>query len=105
MIREIKDVEVKTLIEENKAFLIDVREEEDYKKSHIEKAINIPFSIFEENELIKRNIKKEDNIIVYCKAGKRSQMVSYYLEKLDYKNIFNMGSISNYSFDLAKEKN
>ena len=40
-------------------------------------------------------INKDTNIVVYCKSGIRSKEAASLLAKLEYKNVNDLGSISN----------
>lgn len=46
--------------------LIDVRTPEEYNLEHLEGSINMPLDYFED---YKQELKKYDNIIVYCNTG------------------------------------
>ncbi len=86
--------EVKTVSEEelsqmlkNGAKLIDVRSEEEYNKSHREGAVNIPYT--ESHTLLRRsNPDKNQALILYCSAGKRSAQARNVLAYLGYKNVY-----------------
>lgn len=59
------------------ALLIDVRTPEEYRKEHIDGAINIPVH---EIDNIKNEIIDQDKVIlVYCSTGKRSKIVKQIL--------------------------
>ena len=69
------------------ALLIDVRTPEEYRKEHIDGAINLP----EYN--IRRNIQnilpdKNQLIILYCSVGERSKMAQNKLKRLGYTNVY-----------------
>lgn len=76
-------------------YLIDVREMDEYAYGFIPGAINIPAGVlifkmgneaFWDNEMIYPP-EKTDNLIVYCKKGKRSVIAAHYLERLGYSNV------------------
>lgn len=75
--------------------LVDVRSEEEYNEGHLDNAINIPYDYIlegsKESDLIDINTK----IIVYCKSGKRSSVAYEQLKKAGYKNVYNLGAMSN----------
>ena len=74
---------------ENGAVLIDVRTEEEFKKGHINGAINIPhMSIYREIE--KHVPDKDTPVITYCCTGKRGTQAQLALEYLFYKNMYIM---------------
>lgn len=81
-----------------KTTIIDVRSEAEYKSGHIESSINIPLDNIE-----KIKYKKDEKIIVYCASGRRSKMAADKLISLGYKNVYDMGGISNWKYDLVGE--
>lgn len=89
----------------NDLVIIDTREEDEYlgatkfgeaRGGHIEKAINIPFNLFleddgtlKDSEVIKnilksKGIEKNQKIVTYCTAGIRSAHMQVVLEELGY---------------------
>ena len=54
------------IIEENNCVIIDLRDEEEYKESHIKGAKNIPYIVFEKQKDVMENDKK---IVLYCDSG------------------------------------
>ena len=76
------------------AILIDVREIDEYNEGHLDKAINISYTIIKD-EISKYVANKDDKIIVYCKSGARSNKAANYLLEAGYNNIFDLGSINN----------
>lgn len=69
--------------------ILDVRTDEEYDRSHIFGAINIPFDEIEERiEEIEGHL--DDEIIVYCKAGSRSEKACKILNINEFSKIFNL---------------
>lgn len=79
----------------NETILIDVRSNQEYNEGHLNGAINIP--IYEIEEKIQTIVRNKDTIIiVYCQSGARSKKAKKILEKLEYKNVYNLkGGIDN----------
>ena len=75
------------------AIIVDVREPEEYKEEHLDEAINIPYT--EIVNKISNYADKDTKIIVYCKSGVRSNKAATSLVDAGYKNIYDLGSISN----------
>ena len=71
------------------AIIIDVRSPQEFREGHIDGAISIPdYQIKKE---IERKIpNKNEIIIVYCSTGHRSQKSKKILERLGYKNVYNI---------------
>lgn len=87
-----------TFNEITKSVIIDVRSKEEYKKGHIESSINIPL---EDIDTIKYN--KDEKIIVYCLSGNRSKEASLKLIDMGYTNVYDMGGISSWPYDIVGE--
>ncbi len=77
--------------------IIDVRSETEFKEGHIEGAINIPLDILENIDM-----PKDEEIIVYCHSGRRSNLAANTLKKLGYENVFDMGGITDWPYDIVK---
>ena len=92
----------KKWIEEEKAVLLDVREQEEYQKGHIHKSICIPL-IQLSDETGKLMLDKEDSIIVCCQSGNRSRQGAEVLKLLGYENVYDLGGIENWPFELITE--
>jgi rhodanese-related sulfurtransferase len=74
------------------AVLLDARERTEYDVSHLPKAVFIGYNNFEKNIL--DNIPKDKPIIVYCSIGYRSEKIGEKLQKMGFKNVYNLyGSI------------
>lgn len=59
--------ETKTMRDRGEALLIDAREEAEYARDHIPKAVNIPYNLNRtKKSMIFERIARETNIIVYC---------------------------------------
>ena len=75
------------------AIIVDVREADEYKEEHLDDAINIPYTVIADK--IGEYADKDTKIIVYCKSGVRSNKAATSLIEAGYKNIYDLGSISN----------
>lgn len=76
--------------------LIDVRTPEEHTANHISDDILIPLDTLD-NILINSAISMDDEIIVYCRSGRRSLEAQGILESLGYKNVKSMaGGINNW---------
>jgi Rhodanese-related sulfurtransferase len=82
---------------ETNAIIIDVRTNEEYKNGHIENSINIPLG-----EIENIDFGKNENIILYCESGNRSNQASEILLELGYKKIYDLGSKNNWNEELVK---
>lgn len=72
--------------------LLDARPQSEYEVSHIKGAKRIGFRNIEEAALA--GIDKDEQIVVYCSIGYRSEKVGEKLKKMGFKNVYNLyGSI------------
>ena len=89
---------VRELVESN-AFIIDVREKDEFEMGHLINAINIPLS-----ELRDRvdEVPKDRPIYLHCRSSQRSYNAVLALQGLGYKNVFNISGsylgICNYEY-------
>ena len=79
------------LSEINKSMLvIDVRSAQEYSSGHIDRAINIPETVIE-NEIENYTKDKSQKILLYCRSGRRSGIALNILTNLGYTNVENIG--------------
>lgn len=69
--------------------IVDVREPEEFSKSHVEGAINIPPAGLLDGAKALANIPKDTEIILYCLTGSRSNVSKNILENLGYTRVVN----------------
>lgn len=72
---------------ESEAFIIDVREEDEFERGHLTNAINIPLS-----EIRGRTgeIPKDRPVYLHCRSGQRSYNAVLALQGLGYDHVFNI---------------
>ena len=89
-VREVTIDEVKGLLDEGAGFyLIDVREESEWAKGHLPKAIHLGKGIIERD--IETTIDDlHAPIVLYCGGGFRSALAADNLQKMGYTNVFSM---------------
>ena len=81
---------MKEMMKNSETVLLDVRTKEEYEEGHLDKAENRPLTKIDELEL-----DKSTPIIVYCKSGARSNDAAKLLIEMGYKNIYDLGAMSN----------
>jgi rhodanese-related sulfurtransferase len=79
------------LIEQG-AFLVDVREPDEFAGGTAKGAVNIPLGLVA-TQLPK--FKEKENIIVFCRSGNRSGQAKIILEQNGFKNVVNGGTWEN----------
>lgn len=91
----------KRLDSEKGIVLLDVRTKEEYDTGHIKGSILIPVDVLEQ-EAAKKLVDKEAHIFIYCRSGNRSVTAANILIKQGYKNVYNLGGINDWPFDVEK---
>jgi rhodanese-related sulfurtransferase len=87
-VKKLSATELKNKIEqEEKLFLLDVREPNEYEYGHIANSILIPLNQIP-NKL--SELDPEQEIVVICHHGMRSQQAANYLVQSGFKNISNL---------------
>ncbi len=84
--RQVRVDEVRGLVESG-AYIIDVREENEFAQSHIKTAINIPLS-----QLRRRldEIPKDRPVYLHCRSSQRSYNAALALQGHGFKNVYNI---------------
>ena len=74
-----------------KPLIIDTREPFEYEQSHVEGAVNVSPQEFMAAELPAafEGIAKDQEIILYCRSGMRSNTVGHMLRQQGFTNIVN----------------
>lgn len=68
---------------------VDVREPEEYDKSHVNGAINIPPQQIMDGAKKLANTPKDTEIVLYCISGSRSNVSMNILKSLGFTNVIN----------------
>jgi phage shock protein E len=89
------------LDDEKDIILLDVRTNEEYNAGHIKDSILIPVDELEQ-KAEKNLADKDDPVFVYCRSGNRSASAAKILVKLGYKNVFDLGGINNWPYEVVK---
>lgn len=92
--------QAKEIMDSQEGYIIlDARTQEEYDESHIPGAILIPYDeILEKAETVLTN--KNQQILVYCRSGRRSKLAAEDLVKLGYTNIKEFGGIINWPYEV-----
>lgn len=74
-----------------KRFILDTREPHEYALSHVAGALNTPPSEYMGGGLpaVLKDAQPDDEIIVYCRSGMRSNTVGQILKSQGFTNIIN----------------
>lgn len=83
--------------------LVDVREQDEYDEGHIPNSVLIPLETIEE-DFEKKVPSKDIKIVVYCRSGRRSKEAYDKIVKLGYKDVYDLGGIQDWTYDIEKGK-
>lgn len=102
--KKISAADLKNKLDNNDDLIIlDIREKEDYHKGHIKNSI-----VLAQNEVAHEiealAPEKDTAICVYCYSGNRSGRAAMILDYLGYTNVYNLGGIDKWTYELVKEK-
>lgn len=81
--------------------LVDVREQDEYDEGHIPNSILIPLGTIEKDFEIKVP-SKDKKIVIYCRSGRRSKEAYTKVVNLGYKNVYDLGGIQDWKYDIEK---
>ena len=92
--------EAKAIMDSEEGYIIlDVREQDEYDAGHIPGAILIPYTqIAEKAEEILTD--KNQQLLVYCRSGRRSKIAAEELLKLGYTDIKEFGGIIDWPYEV-----
>lgn len=93
---DITGTQAKALVRTQKALLLDVRTAEEFAEGHLEGAINIPVQVLEV-KLSSLPAKKDQDIVVYCRSGRRSATAKAILEKAGFTKVHDLGAMANWN--------
>ncbi len=83
----IKQLTPRELDQKKGMMLIDVRSTKEYQKGHIPGAVHVPLADI--GDKIKK-VKKDKELVVYCRTGNQSIWAIKRLMGMGYKNLFNL---------------
>jgi phage shock protein E len=75
-----------------KTVLIDVRTPEEFSSGHIEGALNIDHSVIGQR-IAMAGVGKDDEVILYCRSGRRSGLALETLKNMGYSKAQNYGGM------------
>ena len=81
--------EAAALQSENKAVIVDVREDGEWNEHHIHGAIHIPLAQLNER-LLELDPYKNSPVITQCRSGKRSEKAQQALRSAGFSKVYNM---------------
>ncbi len=85
---DVPEITVDEAAKKDTAIFVDTRELDEFKVSHLKNAVWAGYDDFDIDRL--DGISKNDEIILYCSVGKRSEDITRKLQGLGYQNVKNM---------------
>ncbi len=89
----------KVMAEEKKIVILDVRTKEEFQESHVISAQNIDWQQPDFKETVSK-LDKNAEYKLYCGSGNRSGKASTLMQSLGFKQVENLGSVSEASKKL-----
>ncbi len=83
----IKQITPKELDQKKGMMLLDVRPDKEYEQGHIPGAVHVPLADI--GEKVKK-LKKDKDLVVYCRSGNQSIWAIKRLMGMGYKNLYNL---------------
>lgn len=101
--RQIDQEEAWQMIQEDEDVLVlDVRERYEYRTGHIPGAMLLPLDTIDRESAEAAIGEKDKTVLVYCRSGSRSRMAAKALTELGYTNIYEIGGIINWPYDIER---
>ena len=83
----IKQITPKELEQKKGMMLLDVRPAKEYEQGHIPGAVHVPLA--DVGDRVKK-LKKDKDLVVYCRSGNQSIWAIKRLMGMGYKNLYNL---------------
>lgn len=81
--------------------VIDVRTPEEFAGGHLPGALNIDHGLIAA-KIASTGVKKDDEIILYCRSGRRADIALKALKDMGYRNVSNYGGLDEARLRLTK---
>ncbi len=103
--QQVHDYQIRDLITNN-AFIVDIREKDQFEKGHLKTAVNIPFSQVRDRV---SELPTDRVMYIQCRTGQDSYNVVLTLQHLGFNNVYNISGgfmgISYFEYFTDKVKN
>lgn len=83
---------VLTMLTEGSVQILDVRTREEWRRSHIAGALNLPIMSFSRENVVALGLEKERPIIAICLSAHRSIPAVRQLKAMGYSNVYQLES-------------
>lgn len=83
--------------------VLDVRTPAEFQQGHLKNAILADINNPNEFLSVIKTLDKDKHYLIYCRSGARSTSACMYMEKLGFKNVYNLrGGILEWNFEIEK---
>ena len=90
-VQSVSVVELPRLLNHDDAVVVDVCESAEFRKGHIQGAVNLPLSQLKDGvSSLEKYRKKEVPLVVSCQTGNRSSRAAGILRKHDFPKVYNL---------------
>jgi len=84
---QISNKELEQKLNENRTVILDVRETEEFARSHIPGSVLIPLGQLESRC---DELRKDEEIFIVCQSGGRSNLACHILKEKGFKEVYNV---------------
>jgi len=84
----VNEISVSEMVRRSEAIILDARAKNEFDVSHIKGAVWVGYDGFSKNRV--KDLDKENEVIVYCSVGYRSEIITEKLEKIGFSNVSNL---------------
>lgn len=101
VIHTIDAAEAKTMLDQDAdaVIVLDVRTQAEYEEGHLPHAQNLPLDAIDQAASL---FEKDAVLMVYCRSGARSAQAAQRLKEAGFTNIYDMGGIIDWPYDIVK---
>ena len=90
------------MMEQNREILIiDIRSVVEHEEIHIEKSVVVHDLLINRYQMEQYYSPKTEAIFIYCRSGASSERAVCILQQLGYTNVYNIGSVYDWQWNLA----
>lgn len=102
--QQITQEEAKEMMDNQEVIILDVREQDEYDSGHIPGAVLLPVGTIDKDTAAAAIPEEESVVLVYCRSGNRSKTASSTLAELGYTNIYELGGIHTWPYEIEMQQ-
>lgn len=93
--------QAKEMIDAGGVFVVDVREDSEYRDAHIPGAISLPLSTLNESRANSAFADRDSVLLLYCRSGNRSKTAAERFVEMGYTNVYEFGGILDWPYETV----